>query len=200
VIKAIFDRSAAFFGLLVLSPLFLVLSIMIRMKLGSPIFFIQPRGGYHGRVFNMVKFRTMTDERDQEGKLLPDSLRMTPFGQFLRRSSLDELPGLWNVFVGDISLVGPRPLLVDYLPLYNSHQARRHDVKPGITGWAQINGRNAISWEEKFDYDVWYVDHQSFWLDLKILLLTIKKVVIKEGINQAGQVTISPFTGSHKNV
>ncbi len=199
-IRPLFDIAISLLLFLFLLPVFLILVVLIRLKLGSPVFFIQPRSGYKGTPFNMIKFRTMTDQRDDSGELLPDAKRLTEFGQFLRSSSLDELPELINVIKGDMRLVGPRPLLVDYLPLYTAHQARRHDVKPGITGWAQINGRNAISWEEKFEYDVWYVDHQSFWLDLKILFLTIKKVIIKEGINQDGQVTTSPFTGSLTDV
>ncbi len=198
--KAFFDTFLSILGLLFLVPVFLLLMILIRLNLGSPVFFMQPRGGYQGRVFNLIKFRSMSNSKDNNGNLLPDSERLTPFGQFLRKYSLDELPGLINVVKGDMSLVGPRPLLVEYLPLYNSTQKRRHDVKPGITGWAQINGRNAIDWESKFDLDVWYVDHQSLLLDLKILFLTLKKVIIKEGIAQAGHATMPPFEGTPPHV
>lgn len=194
--KRLLDLSAAFFGLLLLSPIIIVLILLIRRKLGSPVFFTQTRPGLHGKPFRMIKFRTMTDARDADGNLLPDSVRLTAFGRFLRSTSLDELPELWNVFKGDMSLVGPRPLLMEYLPRYSSEQARRHQVRPGITGWAQINGRNAISWEEKFKLDVWYVDNRSFWLDLKILLLTIKKVFVREGISAKGEATMQKFTGS----
>ena len=168
----------------------------IRKNLGSPVLFRQTRPGLNGKPFEMVKFRSMKDAVDANGNPLPDDERMTPFGDKLRSSSLDELPGLWNVLKGDMSLVGPRPLLVQYLPLYNKEQARRHDVRPGITGWAQINGRNAISWEDKFELDVWYVDNRTFWLDIKILFLTVKKVFVKEGISADGHVTIEPFAGS----
>lgn len=194
--KRFFDLSTALIGLVVLSPIILVLAILIRQKLGSPILFIQTRPGLHGKPFKMVKFRTMTDARDADGNLLPDNIRLIAFGRFLRSTSLDELPELWNVLKGDMSLVGPRPLLMEYLPRYTPDQARRHEVRPGITGWAQINGRNAISWNEKFKLDVWYVDNQSFWLDLKILFLTIKKVFVREGINAAGEATMPKFTGS----
>lgn len=178
------------------SPLLIVLMALIRLKLGSPVFFTQIRPGLHCKPFKMIKFRTMTDARDANGNLLPDNVRLTPFGRFLRSSSLDELPELWNVLKGHMSLVGPRPLLMEYLPLYSTQQARRHEVRPGITGWAQINGRNAISWEDKFKLDVWYVDNQSFWLDLKILVLTVKKVFVREGINAEGEATMPKFTGS----
>lgn len=194
--KRILDLSAALLGLILLAPIILILAILIRLKLGSPILFTQARPGLHGKPFRMIKFRTMTDARDADGNLLPDSVRLTAFGRFLRSTSLDELPELWNVFKGDMSLVGPRPLLMEYLPRYSSEQARRHEVRPGITGWAQINGRNAISWEEKFKFDVWYVDNQSFWLDLKILMLTIKKVFVREGISAKGEATMQKFTGS----
>ena len=169
---------------------------MVRNKLGSPVFFRQMRPGMHGKPFEMVKFRTMTDERSPDGQLLPDAQRLTPFGRFLRSSSLDELPELWNVLKGDMSLVGPRPLLMEYLPLYSPEQARRHEVRPGVTGWAQVNGRNAISWEDKFKLDTWYVDNHSFWLDIRILWLTVRKVVVREGISGAGEATMSKFTGS----
>jgi lipopolysaccharide/colanic/teichoic acid biosynthesis glycosyltransferase len=194
--KNIIDLISAFIGLVFLSPLILILSLLIRCKLGSPVFFIQTRPGLHGRPFKMIKFRTMTDARDTKGSLLPDNIRLTSFGRFLRATSLDELPELWNVLKGDMSLVGPRPLLMEYLPRYTPEQARRHQARPGITGWAQINGRNAISWEAKFKLDVWYVDNQSFWLDLKILALTIKKVFVREGISAAGEATMPKFTGS----
>ena len=195
--KRIFDFLVALFALLTLLPVVIVVAVLIRFKLGSPILFTQDRPGLHGKIFKMMKFRTMLDGKDKQGNLLPDNERMTPFGAFLRSTSLDELPGLFNVLKGDMSLVGPRPLLVQYLPLYNAVQARRHDVRPGITGWAQVNGRNAISWEQKFKLDVWYVDNQSFLLDIKILLLTVKKVFVREGISADGHVTIEPFKGSN---
>lgn len=194
--RHLLDLTAAVLGLLFLSPIILFLIILIRLKLGSPVFFTQTRPGLHGKPFKMIKFRTMTDARDAKGELLPDSVRLTHFGKFLRSSSLDELPELWNVLKSDMGLVGPRPLLTEYLPRYTPEQARRHEVRPGITGWAQVNGRNAISWEDKFKLDVWYVDNQSFWLDLKILFLTIKKVFVREGISAAGEATMPKFTGS----
>ncbi|GAA75676.1 sugar transferase [Pseudoalteromonas sp. BSi20480] len=197
--KRIFDFLVALFALLTLLPVVIVVAVLIRFKLGSPILFTQDRPGLHGKIFKMMKFRTMLDGKDKQGNLLPDNERMTPFGAFLRSTSLDELPGLFNVLKGDMSLVGPRPLLVQYLPLYNAVQARRHDVRPGITGWAQVNGRNAISWEQKFKLDVWYVDNQSFLLDIKILLLTVKKVFVREGISADGHVTIEPFKGSNND-
>lgn len=169
--------------------------MLVRRKLGSPVLFRQVRPGLHGAPFEMVKFRTMTEQRGADGRLLPDSQRLTPFGRFLRASSLDELPELWNVLKGEMSLVGPRPLLMEYLPLYSTEQARRHDARPGITGWAQVNGRNALSWNEKFALDVWYVEHRSLWGDVKILGLTLKKVLIREGISAAGEATMSKFTG-----
>lgn len=194
--KRLFDFIFSLLGLIVLAlPLFLLI-ILVRRKLGSPVFFRQVRPGKHGRPFEMVKFRTMTDERGADGNLLPDALRLTAFGRFLRSTSLDELPELWNVLRGEMSLVGPRPLLMEYLPLYTPEQARRHEVRPGVTGWAQVNGRNAIGWEVKFALDVWYVDHQSLWLDIKILWLTVKKVLVRDGISAAGEVTMSKFTGS----
>lgn len=196
--KRFFDFSAALLGLAVLALPLLLLALLIRRKLGSPVLFRQVRPGLHGQPFEMVKFRTMTDERGADGALLPDSVRLTPFGQFLRSASLDELPELWNVLKGEMSLVGPRPLLMEYLPLYTPEQYRRHEVRPGVTGWAQVNGRNAISWEEKFALDVWYVENQTLWLDVKILLLTIKKVFIKDGISAAGDATMPKFTGSKK--
>ena len=197
--KRIFDFLVALFALLTLLPVVIVVAVLIRFKLGSPILFTQDRPGLHGKIFKMMKFRSMLDAKDKQGNLLPDDERMTKFGAFLRSTSLDELPGLLNVIKGDMSLVGPRPLLVQYLPLYNSEQARRHNVRPGITGWAQVNGRNAISWEDKFMLDVWYVDNQSFWLDIKILFLTVKKVFVREGISADGHVTIEPFKGSNND-
>lgn len=194
--KRFFDFLVSFFALIILSPLILFLAILIRIKLGSPIFFIQNRPGLNSVVFKMIKFRTMLGSKNKNGELLSDDDRMTRFGAFLRSTSLDELPGLFNVLKGDMSLVGPRPLLVQYLPLYNKDQARRHLVRPGITGWAQVNGRNAIDWEEKFKLDAWYVDNQSLKLDLKILLITIKKVFMRESINADGHATIEPFSGN----
>jgi len=171
-------------------------SIKIANNLGKPILFKQKRPGFNGEIFEMIKFRSMRDALDEKGNILPDSERLTPFGLKLRSSSLDELPGLWNVLKGDMSLVGPRPLLVEYLPLYNEEQAKRHNVRPGITGWAQVNGRNAISWEDKFKLDVWYVENRTFWLDIKILFLTVKKVFVKDGISADGEVTMHKFTGT----
>ena len=194
--KRVFDFIVALCALLTLLPVIVIVALLIRFKLGSPILFTQDRPGLNGTVFKMMKFRTMLDGKDKHGNLLPDNERMTKFGAFLRSTSLDELPGLFNVLKGDMSLVGPRPLLVQYLPLYSTEQARRHNVRPGITGWAQVNGRNAISWEDKFKLDVWYVDNQSFWLDTKILFLTVKKVFVREGISADGHVTIEPFKGS----
>lgn len=196
--KRLFDKVAAALALIIISPFLVILSISIRIKLGSPILFRQQRPGLHGKPFQMYKFRTMTDDRDEVGNLLPDEKRLTRFGRFLRNTSLDELPELFNVLKGDMSLVGPRPLLMEYLPLYSPEQARRHEVKPGITGWAQVNGRNAISWEDKFRLDVWYVDNRSLWLDIKILWLTVAKVFRREGINEAGQATMSKFQGAQK--
>jgi sugar transferase EpsL len=197
LIKRLFDFSASLAALLLLSPVLLLLALLVRMKIGTPIFFTQSRPGLHGNAFTMIKFRTMTNARGADGVLLPDAERLTRFGRFLRATSLDELPELWNVLKGDMSLVGPRPLLMEYLPLYSPEQARRHDVRPGITGWAQVNGRNAISWDEKFKLDVWYVDHQSFWLDMKILFLTVKRVFQRHGITADGEVTMPRFTGNH---
>ncbi|WP_308822224.1 sugar transferase [Vibrio splendidus] len=194
--KRLFDFIIALMSIVLLFPIIIIIAFQVKKKLGSPVLFKQQRPGLHGKPFNMLKFRSMKDAVDQQGNPLPDDERMTPFGDKLRSSSLDELPGLWNVFKGDMSLVGPRPLLVQYLPLYNKEQARRHDVRPGITGWAQINGRNAISWEQKFELDVWYVGNRTLWLDIKILFLTVKKVFVKEGISADGHVTIEPFTGS----
>lgn len=193
--KRLFDLIASAFGLLILAVPLAVLAWLVRRKLGSPVFFSQVRPGLHGKPFRMVKFRTMTDARDTSGSLLPDAQRLTSFGRFLRASSLDELPELWNVLRGEMSLVGPRPLLMEYLPLYSPEQARRHEVRPGITGWAQVNGRNAISWEDKFKLDVWYVDNSSLLLDIKILWLTVKKVLVRDGISAAGEATMPKFQG-----
>lgn len=193
--KRTFDVLIAAAGLIILSPVMIVLAYLVRKNLGSPVLFRQIRPGLAGKPFEMLKFRTMRDSVGSDGVLLSDSERLTSFGRLLRSSSLDELPGLWNVVRGEMSLVGPRPLLMEYLPLYNQEQSRRHEVKPGITGWAQVNGRNALSWEQKFKLDVWYVDNQSLWLDCKIILRTIKKVLIKEGISSHGEATMSKFTG-----
>lgn len=195
--KRIFDVFVSFIALVILSPVIGIVAWRIRKNLGSPVFFRQTRPGLNGKPFEMVKFRTMKDAVDQQGNPLPDSERMTLLGDKLRNSSLDELPELWNVLKGDMSLVGPRPLLMQYLPLYSKEQARRHDVHPGVTGWAQINGRNAISWEDKFKLDVWYVDNQTIFLDIQILLLTIKKVILKEGITADGHVTTEAFKGTN---
>ena len=192
------ERLFALLGLIVLSPVLVVTAILVRIKLGAPVLFKQQRPGLLAQPFYVYKFRTMTDQRDADGQLLPDEVRLTPFGKLLRRLSLDELPQLLNVIKGDLSLVGPRPLLMEYIPLYSPEQARRHEVRPGITGWAQVNGRNAISWEEKFKLDVWYVDHQSFWLDLKILWMTFNKVFKREGISQDGQATMKAFKGRQR--
>lgn len=196
MIKRLLDIFVAALGLLLLLPLLAVVAWLIRRNLGSPVLFRQVRPGLDGKPFEMIKFRTMQDVVDVAGKPLPDSERMSPFGSFLRSSSLDELPELWNVLKGDMSLVGPRPLLMEYLPLYSPEQYRRHEVRPGVTGWAQINGRNALSWEEKFKLDVWYVDNRSLWLDLKIIFLTIKKVFARDGISAEGEATMPKFTGS----
>ena len=198
LLKRTFDLVTTFFVLLLLLPVLMLITLMIRSKLGSPIFFKQSRPGLNGKIFNIYKFRTMTDDCDKDGIFLPDKIRLTKFGKFLRSTSLDELPSLWNVLKGDMSLVGPRPLLVEYLPLYSAKQARRHEVKPGITGWAQVNGRNAINWNEKFDLDIWYVDNQSIWLDIKILCMTIKKVITRSGINQDKQATMEKFKGNNE--
>jgi len=195
VTKRIFDIMLTLIGVLLLSPVFFLVALMVKNKLGSPLFFKQVRPGLNGNLFDMYKFRSMTNERDTDGKLLSDEARLTKFGKFLRSTSLDELPSLWSVLKGDMSLVGPRPLLVEYLPLYSERQSRRHEVRPGVTGWAQVNGRNAISWDEKFDFDVWYVDNQSIWLDIKILLLTIKKVILRDGISAKNEATMPRFTG-----
>lgn len=195
--KRILDFSVSLCMIIIFSVVIILTWGLVKLKLGSPAIFKQPRPGLNGKVFYVYKFRTMTDERDENGYLLPDELRLTKFGNILRKLSLDELPQLINVLKGDMSFVGPRPLLVEYLPLYNEQQARRHNVRPGITGWAQVNGRNAISWEQKFEYDIWYVENQSIWLDIKILVLTVKKVFISEGITQEGQATMQKFTGSN---
>lgn len=199
MLKRTFDFITALVALIVISPLVVLLALLVRLFLGAPVLFSQIRPGLHGQAFTVYKFRTMTDEKDASGALLPDDVRLTPFGLFLRRSSLDELPQLFNVLKGDVSLVGPRPLLMEYLPLYTPEQAKRHLVRPGITGWAQVNGRNAISWERKFELDVWYVDNQSFLLDMKILFLTVKKVLIKEGISAQGMETMPRFEGKSKD-
>lgn len=198
IVKRLIDGFASAFGLLVLMPLLVALSALVLIYHGRPILFDQTRPGLNGRSFRMLKFRTMRDAFDGNGNPLPDSERITKFGAFLRATSLDELPELWNVLKGEMSLVGPRPLLMEYLDLYTPEQARRHEVRPGITGWAQVNGRNAISWEEKFKLDVWYVDNRSLWLDVKILFMTVKKVFVREGISADGHVTIEKFKGSSK--
>ena len=194
--KRLFDVLLSLGLLSMFAAPLLLLSALVRFRLGGPVLFHQIRPGLHGVAFRMVKFRSMTDERGPDGELLPDAMRLTPFGRFLRASSMDELPELWNVLRGEMSLVGPRPLLMEYLPMYSSEQARRHEVRPGITGWAQVNGRNAVSWDERFRLDVWYVDHRSLWLDLKILWLTVRKVVVREGISAQGEATMPRFTGN----
>ena len=196
--KRFFDSLLIILSLPILIPLFILIALLVRVNLGSPVIFIQSRPGLNGRLFNLIKFRTMTYNINDVGVLRSDSERLTKFGKFLRSISLDELPELWNVLNGNMSLVGPRPLLEDYLPLYTEQQARRHKVKPGITGWAQINGRNSISWEDKFDYDLWYVDNKSFWLDIKIILLTIVKVINRDGVSANGNSTMPKFTGTKK--
>jgi len=197
--KRLIDIFVSAFLLIGLAPLLAVLAVLVRWRLGSPIVFGQTRPGKDARPFRMLKFRTMTDERGADGTLLPDKDRLTAFGRFLRSTSLDELPGLWNVLKGEMSLVGPRPLLMDYLPLYTAQQARRHEVRPGITGWAQVNGRNALSWEQKFAYDVWYVDNRTLWLDLKILALTGAKVLKRSGISAEGEATMPRFAGTRND-
>ena len=198
IIKRAVDLIITIPALLILLPLFILLGMQVKLLLGPPVLFRQKRTGWHGKIFWLIKFRTMTDSRDGNGDLFNDELRLTPFGRFLRATSLDELPELVNVLKGDMSLVGPRPLLSEYLPLYTPEQNRRHEVKPGITGWAQVNGRNAISWEDKFKLDVWYVDHQSFFRDLKILALTVIRVIKREGIDQSTNQTMEIFTGTNK--
>lgn len=196
--KRLLDLAAVIVGLLLIWPVMLLLALIVKLKLGSPVLFRQTRPGIHGKPFEMVKFRSMTDTRGGDGNLLPDAERLPPFGRFLRSSSLDELPELINVLKGDMSLVGPRPLLMQYLERYTPEQGRRHEVKPGITGWAQVNGRNAISWEEKFQLDVWYVDNRSLYVDLRILWMTLKKVFNREGISQNGQATMEEFMGTKR--
>ena len=196
--KRVFDLFLVLLSLPLILPILLLLAVLILTQFNFPILFKQSRPGLNAKIFNIYKFRTMTNEHDKEGILLSDKIRITKFGKFLRSTSLDELPGLWNVLIGDMSLVGPRPLLVEYLPLYSTQQARRHEVKPGITGWAQVNGRNAISWDEKFDLDVWYVDNQSIWLDIKILYMTIEKVILRDGISAKGDATMPRFDKDEK--
>ena len=193
MLKRFIDIIASVIGLLLLAPVIGIVAFHIQRKLGSPVFFTQVRAGQRGASFKMVKFRSMTDERDAEGNLLVDKQRLTRFGKLLRSTSLDELPSLWNVQKGEMSLVGPRPLLMEYLEYYSDDQARRMEIKPGVTGWAQVNGRNAISWEQKFQYDVWYVDHQSLWLDVKIIWLTVKKVLVRDGISPQDEVIMPRF-------
>ena len=197
--KRLLDIIIASIALILLSPLYAFVAYKVKKNLGSPVLFRQVRPGLHGKPFEMIKFRSMKDAVDAQGNPLPDSERLTPFGKMLRSSSLDEMPELWNVIKGDMSIVGPRPLLMEYLPLYNEEQAKRHLVRPGMTGHAQVNGRNAISWEEKFKLDTWYVENQSVWLDFKIMLKTVKKVLAKDDINEAGEATMSKFTGSEKD-
>lgn len=196
--KRLVDIVASATLLVLLSPILALVAWQIRQKMGSPVLFRQTRPGLNGLPFQMIKFRTMKDAVDAAGHALPDAERLTPFGQFLRGTSLDELPELWNVLKGDMSLVGPRPLLMDYLPLYSPQQSRRHEVRPGVTGWAQVNGRNALSWDEKFSLDVWYVDNRSLWLDIRILLLTVKKVLLRDDISAEGEATMSRFTGNDR--
>lgn len=195
-VKRFFDIVLSIAAITLFSPVLIVLAILVRAKLGSPVIFRQQRPGYHGEIFGLMKFRTMTDERDENGELLPDEVRLTPFGKKLRSTSLDELPEFFNILKGEMSFVGPRPLLVQYLPLYNEEQAHRHDVLPGLTGWAQVNGRNAISWEKKFEYDVWYTRNISFLLDAKIVLMTVGKVLKRDGISSGTHATMEFFTGT----
>jgi lipopolysaccharide/colanic/teichoic acid biosynthesis glycosyltransferase len=196
IIKPVFDFTLSSIGFLILSPLFILITIFLFIANSGKPFFVQPRPGKNGKIFKLIKFKTMNDKKDKEGNLLPDEKRLTKIGKFVRKTSLDEIPQLLNVIKGDMSLIGPRPLLVEYLPLYNDFQKRRHEVKPGITGWAQVNGRNAISWEKKFELDLWYVDNISFLLDIKILFLTLKKVIKSEGISSATAVTMEKFKGN----
>ena len=196
MLKSLFDKTLALFLIILFSPIYMIVSLLILIKIGSPILFRQQRPGYKEKIFGIYKFRTMTNEKDSDGNLLPDEQRLVGIGKFIRSTSLDELPQLFNVLKGEMSFVGPRPLLIEYLDLYNETQKRRHDVKPGITGWAQVNGRNAISWEQKFEYDVWYVDNQSFWLDMKILWMTFLKVVKRSDISSSSSATMERFTGS----
>ncbi|KAA0014692.1 sugar transferase [Billgrantia pellis] len=193
--KRLFDIGVALPALMLLAPIMATVALLVRWRLGAPVLFRQTRPGRHGRPFEMIKFRTMRDASDRDGHPLPDAARLTPLGKWLRATSLDELPELWNVLKGDMSLVGPRPLLMEYLPLYTPRQARRHEVRPGVTGWAQVNGRNALTWEQKFELDVWYVDNRSMWLDLRILLLTVRKVLVREGIAHDGDVAMPRFRG-----
>lgn len=195
MLKRVFDILITIITMPLWLPLIGLVAVVVCIKIGRPIFFLQARGGFRGTVFRIFKFRTMSDTRDENGCLLPDSERLTKLGLFLRRTSLDELPSLFNVLLGQLSLVGPRPLIADYLQLYTPDQARRHQVRPGITGWAQVNGRNAISWADKFALDVWYVDHRSFWLDMRILWLTVRKVLVRDGISAAGEATMPRFEG-----
>ncbi|MEH1710870.1 sugar transferase [Acinetobacter pittii] len=199
MLKRLLDIIIASVALILLSPLYFYVAYKVKKNLGSPVLFRQVRPGLHGKPFEMIKFRTMKDATDAQGNPLPDSERLTPFGKMLRSTSLDEMPELWNVIKGDMSIVGPRPLLMEYLPLYNKEQAKRHDVRPGMTGHAQVNGRNAIGWDEKFKLDTWYVENQSLWLDFKIMLQTVRKVIAKDDINEVGEATMSKFTGSEKN-
>ena len=196
MLKSLFDKTLALFLIILFSPIYIIVSLLILWRMGSPILFRQKRPGKDEKIFGIYKFRTMTNEKDADGNLLPDEQRLVGIGKFIRSTSLDELPQLFNVLKGEMSFVGPRPLLIEYLDLYNETQKRRHDVKPGITGWAQVNGRNAISWEQKFEYDVWYVDNQSFWLDIKILWLTFLKVVKRSDISSSTSSTMEKFTGS----
>lgn len=195
MIKRAFDIAAVMASAVVVVPVVALIALLVRVKIGAPVFFVQQRPGLQGLPFDLIKFRTMTNTVDADGALLPDAERLTPFGRFLRSTSLDELPELWNVLTGEMSLVGPRPLLMEYLPLYSSEQARRHEVRPGVTGWAQVNGRNALTWEDKFRYDVWYVDNQSLWLDLRIIVMTVLAVLSRKGINAEGEATVGRFTG-----
>ncbi len=196
MLKRAMDIIVAASALVLLAPVILVVGWKVKKHMGSPVLFKQTRPGLNGIPFEMIKFRTMRDATDANGNLRPDSERITAIGQFLRSSSLDELPGLWNVLKGDMSLVGPRPLLMEYLPLYSTEQGRRHEVRPGVTGWAQVNGRNALSWDQKFQLDVWYVDNRSFWLDIKILFMTVKKVAVRDGISADGEATMPKFKGN----
>lgn len=197
MLKRLLDIIIATIALILLSPLYAFVAYKVKKNLGSPVLFRQVRPGLNGKPFEMIKFRTMKDAVDAQGNPLPDSERLTPFGKMLRSTSLDEMPELWNVIKGDMSIVGPRPLLMEYLPLYNNKQAKRHDVRPGMTGYAQVNGRNAISWEQKFKLDTWYVENRSLWLDFKIMLQTVKKVITKDDISEAGEATMSKFTGTN---
>lgn len=198
MLKRLLDIVIASIALVILSPLYIFVAYKVKKNLGSPVLFRQVRPGLNGKPFEMIKFRTMKDMIDMQGHVLPDNERLTSFGKMLRSTSLDEMPELWNVIKGDMSIVGPRPLLMEYLPLYTIEQAKRHDVRPGMTGYAQVNGRNAISWEEKFKLDTWYVENQSVWLDFKIMFKTVKKVIAKDDINEAGEATMSKFTGTNK--